>query len=158
MHGGRAVHAQTICTRPLVPKFSRCCKWQRVCIWAETYAIAYPIHLTMNTPWFLSLVRLQHVREVADLFDVGTSSLKKCLSYTYKAQRTDLTKQAPVICGHGHTGMHIARARTCQLIDQGSSDSEDHSKPSGVDLKLIEHSNWHARKSHHLQFWSTATH
>ena len=94
MHGARAVHVQTTCTRPLVPKFSKGCKWQRVRIWAETYTIAYPIYLTMITPWFLSLVRLQHVREVADLFDVGTSGLKKCLRYTYKARRTNLTKQA----------------------------------------------------------------
>ena len=41
------------------------------------YTIAYLINLTMITPWFLSLVRLQHVREVVDLFDVGTSGLKK---------------------------------------------------------------------------------
>ena len=49
--------------------------------------------LTIITLWFPSLGRLQHVLEVFDLFDVGSSDLKKCvLSYKYKARRTDLTK------------------------------------------------------------------
>ena len=46
----------------------------------------------MITLWFPSLGRLKHAREMAYLFDVGTSGIKKFLSYTYKAQRTDLTK------------------------------------------------------------------
>ena len=50
MHGARAVHVQTTCTPPLVPKLSEGCKWHRVRIWAETYTITYPINLTMITP------------------------------------------------------------------------------------------------------------
>ena len=65
------------------PKFSKGCKWHRMRVWAENYTITCTIHLTISTPWFLSLVMLQHVREVADLFDVGTSGLKKCLRYRY---------------------------------------------------------------------------
>ena len=70
---------------------------------AETYAIAYAIHLSIITPWFPSLDRLQQVREVFNLFDVGSSDLKKCLlSCTSKARLTDLT-----VGTHDHVDMDI---------------------------------------------------
>ena len=96
MHGACAVRVQAIYTPPRPAKLSKGCKWRHMRIGVETYTIAYTIHLAMITrhgspPWILD--RLQHVREVFNLFDVGSSDLKKCLlSCTSKAWLTDLTK------------------------------------------------------------------